>query len=63
MEKNTKKETGSFLTIEEHAQNAEISGSVFAAVMQSQGWATGKKVEKNEFEKAVQAFLNAPIGG
>ena len=63
MDKNIKKESATFLAIEEHAANLQISAPVFQAVMQAQNWAAGKKVEKTEFEKAVNAFLNAPIGG
>ena len=63
MDKNIKKESATFLAVEEHAAALQIAEPVFAAVMQAQNWAAGKKVEKNEFEKAVNAFLNAPIGG
>lgn len=63
MDKDIKKESATFLAIEEHAVNLQISAPVFQAVMQAQNWAAGKKVEKTEFEKAVNAFLNAPIGG
>lgn len=63
MDKNIKKESATFLAVEEHAANLQVSAPVFQAVMQAQNWAAGKKVEKTEFEKAVNAFLNAPIGG
>ena len=63
MDKNIKKESATFLAVEEHAAALQISAPVFQAVMQAQNWAAGKKVEKTEFEKAVNAFLNAPIGG
>ena len=63
MEKIIKKESATFLAVEEHAVNLQVPAPVFQAVMQAQNWAAGKKVEKNEFEKAVNAFLNAPIGG
>lgn len=63
MDKNIKKESATFLAVEEHAANLQISAPVFQAVMQAQNWAAGKKVEKTEFEKAVNAFLNAPTGG
>lgn len=63
MDKTIKKESATFLAVEEHAANLQISAPVFQAVMQAQNWAAGKKVEKTEFEKAVNAFLNAPIGG
>jgi hypothetical protein len=49
--------------IEEHAAALKISAPVFAAVKQANGWAAGKKVEKEEFQKAVDGFLKAPIGG
>jgi hypothetical protein len=51
-----------FRAIEEHAAALGISAPVFAAVKQARAWAAGKKVEKAEFEKAVEDFLNAPIG-
>jgi hypothetical protein len=51
------------LPVEEHAKAQNIPASVFAAVMQAQGWAAGKKVTAEDFKKAVGAFLNAPIGG
>ena len=63
MDKNIKKESATFLAVEEHAAQLQVSAPVFQAVMQAQNWAAGKKVEKTEFEKAVNAFLNAPIGG
>ena len=63
MDKNIKKESATFLAVEEHATNLQVPAPVIQAVMQAQNWAAGKKVEKNEFEKAVNAFLNAPIGG
>jgi hypothetical protein len=52
-----------FRAIEEYAASLKVSAPVFAAVKQARGWAEGKKVGKAEFEKAVQAFLNAPAGG
>jgi hypothetical protein len=51
------------LTVEEHAKTLNVSAPVFAAVRQYKGWAAGKKIERSEFEKAVNAFLNAPMGG
>ena len=51
-----------FLAIEEHAKARQISAPVFAAVRQMKGWSEGKKVEKAEFNEAVNAFLNAPAG-
>jgi hypothetical protein len=52
-----------FCAVEEHAQNLNVSASVFAAVRQSKGWAAGKKIEKSDFEKSVKDFLGSPIGG
>jgi hypothetical protein len=52
-----------FLAIEEHAKARQISAPVFAAVRQMKGWAEGKKVDKAEFDEAVNAFLGAPMGG
>ena len=51
------------LTIEEHQENLNISKPVFAAVMQAEGWAAGKKVPETLFKKAVENFLGAPMGG
>jgi hypothetical protein len=51
------------LAIEEHARNLNIDKPVFAAVMQSEKWAGGKKVSEADFKKAVEGFLNAPMGG
>ena len=57
------KDTPAFRAIEEHAKTLGISEAVFAAVRQYKGWAAGKKVERSEFEKAVNDFLSAPAGG
>jgi len=51
------------LSIEEHQQNLEIDDAVFQAVIQYKGWASGKKVSKEVFKKAVKDFMNAPMGG
>jgi len=51
------------LTIEEHAKNMKVDAPVFAAVMQSKNWASGKKVPSTDFDNAVKEFLGAPIGG
>jgi hypothetical protein len=58
-----KPEKGELLTVEDHAKRLHITAPVFAAVLQSQKWASGKKVFEAEFKEAVKAFLNAPIGG
>ena len=39
MEKNIKKESATFLAVEEHAANLQVSAPVFQAVMQAQNWA------------------------
>jgi hypothetical protein len=52
-----------FRAIEEHAAVLGVSAPVFAAVRQYKGWAAEKKVERSEFEEAVNAFLGAPMGG
>jgi hypothetical protein len=52
-----------FLAIEEHAKARRIPAPVFAAVRQMKGWSEGKKVLEAEFNEAVNAFLNAPVGG
>ena len=51
------------LTIEEHQKNLSVSPPVFAAVMESNKWASGKRVPVAVFEKAVKDFLGAPMGG
>jgi hypothetical protein len=51
------------LAIEEHARNLHIGKPVFAAVIQSEKWAGGKKVSEADFKKAVEGFLSAPMGG
>jgi hypothetical protein len=51
------------LAVEDHAKREAVPASVFAAVMQTQNWAAGKKVTAEDFKKAVDAFLKAPIGG
>jgi hypothetical protein len=50
------------LTVEEHAKRRSVAPSIFAAVMQSKGWATGKKTTEAAFKHAVSAFLGAPMG-
>jgi hypothetical protein len=49
------------LTVEEHAKQQGVAPSVFAAVMQSKGWAAGKRTTKAAFKLAVSAFLGAPM--
>jgi hypothetical protein len=49
--------------IEEHATTMNLPKSVFAAVMQTQGWARGKEVSEEDFREAVRAFLAGPMGG
>ena len=56
-------DTNAILTIEEHRQNLGIDVPVFLAVMELQGWATGKKIPKTDFLKAVESFLKSSIGG
>jgi hypothetical protein len=51
------------LAIEEHARRLNIDKPVFAAVIQSEKWAGGKKVSEADFKKAVEGFLSAPMGG
>jgi len=50
-------------TIEEHAQRMQVAAPVFAAVMQAERWANGKRVSETDFKRAVSAFLGAPMGG
>jgi DNA-binding transcriptional regulator YiaG len=51
------------LTIEEHKKNLNVSAPVFAAVIQAKGWASGKRVPVEVFDKAVKDFLGAPMDG
>ena len=51
------------LTVEEHRKNLNIDAPVFAAVMQSKSWRSGKKVPEAEFKNAVEGFLNSSMGG
>jgi len=51
------------MTVEEHAKRQRLTAPIFAAVMQSKGWASGKKVTKTEFEEAINTFLDSPMGG
>jgi hypothetical protein len=60
---DTKQKVPVCLTVEEHAKRQRLTAPIFAAVMQSKGWASGKKVSKSEFEEAINAFLGAPMGG
>ena len=50
-------------TVEEHAVNLKVGAPVFAAVMQSNNWASGKRMPAADFEKAVKNFLGASMGG
>jgi hypothetical protein len=50
-------------TVEELAEAAKTPAPVFAAVMQAQGWAEGKRIPKADYAKAVEEFLNGPAGG
>jgi len=50
-------------TVEEHAANLKIDAPIFAAVMQNNKWASGKRVSVTVFEQAVKEFLGAPMGG
>jgi len=50
-------------TVEEHAVTLKVDAPVFTAVMQSNNWASGKRMPVAVFEKAVKDFLGAPMGG
>ena len=50
-------------TVEEHAVKMKVDAPVFAAVMQSNNWASGKRMPVAVFEKAVKDFLGASMGG
>jgi hypothetical protein len=58
-----KKDAPVFCAVEEHAAALDVSAPVFAAVRQYKGWAAGKKIDRNGFEKAVKDFLGSPAGG
>lgn len=60
---DARQDTPTFRAIEEHAKTLNVAAPVFAAVIQAQNWAAGKKVEKSEFERAVKDFLGSPTGG
>jgi hypothetical protein len=49
--------------VEEHARRNKTPAPVFAAVMEAEGWAGGKRVPEAEFQKAVDRFLKGPAGG
>jgi 2-methylaconitate cis-trans-isomerase PrpF len=49
--------------IEAHATTMNLPKSVLVAVMQAQGWASGKEVSEETFREAVRAFLEGPMGG
>ena len=51
------------LTVEEHKKNLNISAPVFAAVMMTRKWGSGKRVPETEFKDAVEEFLGAPMDG
>jgi hypothetical protein len=59
----SEKDVPADLTVEEHARNMKIDAPVFAAVMQSEKWAGGKRVPEAVFKQAVEGFLKAPMGG
>jgi len=50
-------------TIEEHATNLKVDAPIFAAVMQSKKWASGKRLPEADFQSAVEEFLGASMGG
>lgn len=57
------KDSPELLAIEEHAKRLKVDAPIFAAVMQTERWANGKKVPEAVFKQAVEGFLNAPMGG
>jgi len=50
-------------TIEEHAVSLKVDAPIFAAVMQSKKWASGKRMPEADFKTAVKEFLDSPMGG
>ena len=55
--------TSTLLTVDEHAAREKTPPAIAAAVLQFAGWSSGKKITKKAFKDAVNAFLNAPMGG
>ena len=49
--------------VEEFAELRGVEPAVFAAVMESTGWAGGKVVSERKFDGAVKSFLGSPMGG
>ena len=50
-------------TIDEHAVSLKVDAPIFAAVMQSKKWASGKRMPEADFQTAVKEFLGSPMGG
>ena len=49
--------------VESLAKEAGTPGWETAAMMRAVGWASGKQVTKDQFEKALETFRNRPQGG
>jgi hypothetical protein len=49
--------------IEEHAARLNIPAPIFAAVIQAEKWAGGKRVAESEFKAAVDRFTNGAADG
>lgn len=50
-------------SIEEWLQLKGTSNAVFEGIKAAQGWRTGKQVNEQEYDLAVEHFLKAPISG
>lgn len=50
------------MTIEELEQKEKTNHAVHVAVCRTRGWNPGKSVTRDEYQKAVKAFMSAPVG-
>jgi hypothetical protein len=57
------KEAPQDLTIEELAACLKVPLPILTAVMQAEEWGGGKRLPKEAFQRAVDAFLKGPASG
>lgn len=50
-------------TIEQFKTELATPEHIYAGVCSNMNWRAGKMVSKNEYVKAVELFLNRPMGG
>lgn len=55
--------TSELKDIETLQKDLKISASIHEAIKASNGWRNGKAVTIEEYKKAIDKFLNAPIKG